>query len=141
MIERKQDLLLRQAEQLGQVLGVILGKLLGVDKRIQEQASLIATNKLLKEEVDFDINDLLAIPSAEFIESLKFNYHFNDSSIESIAEILFLTGDSEVPLVKKQLFERSLLLYNYLESLPTKTFSFSRIGKIQQLQNALYNKI
>ena len=137
MIQSERDILVRQAQQLGRVLGVILAKLLGTDRRIQEEATFLATNEILKEELNFDINDLLHIPADDFIRTLQFNLHFNDSSLESMAEILFLTGDAEKNPLKRVLFERSLLLYDYLQSRSEKTFSFSRIGKIDKIRKEL----
>ena len=134
MIQR--DYLVRQAEQLGQVLAVILGRMLGINIKMEQQQITQATvDKWLADEVDFSTAQLLAIPEAELIESLQFNYHFNDSSLESLAEILFLLAENETEPLRETLQKRSLILYEYLESRPAKTWSFSRKARIEMLRS------
>ena len=131
----QQDYLKRQIDQLGQVLAKIFSDLLGLKNYGQINAGLEITNQTLKNELDFDIQDLLDIPTDIFIDTLTTQKGLTNNNIDKLAEILLLIAENRQDDNKK-LFEKCLTIYEYLEKVEN-VYKLDRQWKINRIKNAL----
>ena len=141
----QEDYIKRQIDQLGRVLGKILADLTGYKARGQAGIGIEATFLALKNQLDFDIDNMISLPSETFIHTLLEGRNMNADSLNSFAEILFIlaeTTDDTKPgsEKKKKLFERALTIYEYLET-SSATYSFDRHSKMGKIQTILLNQL
>jgi hypothetical protein len=134
----QEDYLKRQIDQLGRVLGKILADLTGLKARGQAGNGIEAADQALKNELNLDINELSSIPSGRFISTLMEDRKLSSETLEKLAEILFIIADTieqspETRRRSQELYERSLLLYEYTDKSST-TYSFDRHQKIENLK-------
>ena len=132
----QEDYLKRQIDQLGRVLGKILTKLLGLGSNGQASQRIETTNQILKEESDLNIQELIDLKTDGFINTLISEKNFTHKNLDQLAEILLLIADSKPDKDKKNIYEKCLTIYEYLET-AEKTYAFDRQMKIKQLKNRL----
>ncbi len=125
----QRDYLLKQMEQLGRVLGMILAKLL--DLKGNGTATTTAVNQIFTEESGVDLAQLQAIEDSELVETLKREMNFDNANLEKLADI-FLTMAEMTD--DKPLYKKSLAIYTYLER-TEKTYSFERNLRIQKIES------
>ena len=130
----QQDYLIKQIDQLGRVLGKILANLLGLKNQGIVSETIEIVNCSLKDELGFDFDELLAIPTDNFIETLIFEKAFNNQHLNCLADICFETAELESKQSKqKLLYQRALLLYEYLEK-AENIYSLDRHLKMDKLK-------
>lgn len=129
----QQDYLQRQIDQLGRVLGKVLLDLFGFKSQGQMNAGIEMTNQAIKGELDLDIQDILGIPTARFIDMLTTHKHLTNDNLHKLAEILLFIADNKQN-DNKELYEKCLTIYEYLEKVEN-VYSLDRQWKIQQLKN------
>ena len=136
----QKDYLLRQIDQLGQVLGYILSKMSGL-KEIGnlEQATDFAYS-YMKEELKFDLDKMLEIVDSQSVEELVSNFKFNNSNLLELSEIIRLIAESyekKNDLLKaKNMYKKVLYLLEYINKNET-TFSFEIFYKIDEIKSYL----
>lgn len=130
------DYLMRQFDQVGQVLGKILSDLLGLKSQGKVNDGIEIVNQVLKEELDLDIQKLLNIQLGDFINTLKTEKGFTNESLDKLADILTIIADNRQNKDKKMLYERCLIIYEYLEKTES-VYSLDRKWKIEQIKNML----
>ena len=133
-----EDHLERQIDQLGRVLGKILSDLTGLKGRGRAANGLELVNQTVKGELDVDMQQLLDLPSERFIDVLKTKMRFNDEHLEKLADILLLIADDSRLIEKKQLYEKCLAVYKYLERTES-SFSFERQWKINRIRRSIFD--
>lgn len=131
----QQDYLKKQIDQLGQVLAKIFSDLLGLKNNGQINAGLEITNQTLKNELDFDIQDLLDIPTDKFIDTLTTQKNLTNDNLDKLAEILLLIADNRQGDNKK-LYEKCLTIYEYLERVEN-IYTLDRQWKMNRIKNEL----
>jgi len=132
----RQDFLLKQIEELGKVLGQILSNLLGI-KGANAGRHIEETCQTLREEADLDIDKLLEVPLDKFIQTLQENKAMNDVNLDHFAAVLFHIAENENKDKARLLYERSLIIYNYLEN--SSVYSFNRNYYLEQIHKSLNN--
>ncbi len=133
----QKDYLVRQAEQLGLVLGIILSKLLGL-KNMQKGGIEIGTvNQLFNEQLDFDIDSLLKISDESLVSILKNEKGLDDNGLDTLADILYTVAGESSSSVKAQLYKKSLIIYQELSNSDKTTYSYLREIRINDLRNLL----
>jgi hypothetical protein len=135
MIQR--DYLVRQAEQLGRVLGIILSRLLGLKNQQKESVEISAVNRYFEEELDFNVDTLLAISPGDIVFRLRHEKGFDNAGLETLADILFTVADEVDSGQEIQLYERSLAIYEDLRHSDKKTFSYGRELRIMDLKQRI----
>ena len=110
----QQDYLKKQIDQLGQALAKIFSVMLGLKNNGQINAGIEITNQSLKTEIDLDIENLLDIPTEDFINTLITQKNITNDNLDKLAEILLLIADNG-QLDNKKLYEKCLAIYEYLE--------------------------
>ncbi|MHC1704517.1 MAG: hypothetical protein AB9846_11465 [Tenuifilaceae bacterium] len=138
---QQEDYLKRQIDQLGRVLGKILADLLGLKTQGQAGQVIEVTNLALKDELDLNIDDLIALPEEEFISTLVVGKKLNEMHLEKLAEILFLIAEDSKYQEKenkksKELYLRAFLIYDHLNR-TSSTYSFDRQYKIEEIRKIL----
>ena len=131
----QRDYLKKQIDALGQVLGKIMARALGLKaEEKQEQASQFIWNAL-KEEADIDFEEFLQLPEETFLEDLRTSGKLSLGQQDILADLLFEALEGMPPgRVKEKLKRRLLLLYQHLSQNST-TFSLERHYRIEQLQD------
>ena len=137
----QEDYIKRQIEQLGKVLGKLLADLIRLKTNGRMSEGMEEADHALKTELDLDLNSLALIPAESFLTSLLAVRKINDNQFEQLADILFLIAEelytSHTDSLKmKNLYERSLIIYDVLDS-TSSTYSFERHRKIEKIKNVL----
>ena len=127
----QRDYLLKQAEQLGQVLGKILLKLLG----LKDPVTLEVVNHVFTEELDFDVSRLIDVDEDKWLDTLRAEKQFNPEDLERLADILlFVAEDVDLNLDERdQLYKKCRMIYEYLDE-STRTYSFDRYFKMKRIK-------
>lgn len=131
----QQDYLKKQIDQLGQALAKIFSDLLRLKNNGQINAGLEITNQTLKTELDFDIQNLLDIPTDKFIDTLTTQKNLTNDNLDKLAEILLLIADNRQDDNKK-LYEKCLTIYEYLERVEN-IYTLDRQWKMNRIKNEL----
>ena len=132
----QRDYLKKQTDELGQVLFEIITNLLQLKNAGTFHEGLQSTNQQLKEVLDYDVDELLAIPDDVFISTLKAKKIKNDG-LDKLGELLLLLADNENSFEKKnELYKKSLLLFDKLESVET-IYSMDRHRKIERIKKEI----
>ncbi len=129
----QRDYLKKQIDQLGQVLAKILSDLIGLKNRGELNTGIEMTNQTLKNELDFDLQDIVDIPTDKFIDTIKGQKDLTNENIEKLAEILFVIADNQVD-GNKNLYQKCLAIYAYLENVEN-SYSLDRNWKIKRIKN------
>jgi hypothetical protein len=131
----QQDYLKKQIDQLGKVLSKILSDFLGLKNNGQINAALDITNRTLKNELNFDIQDLLDIPTDNFIDTLTTQRNLTTDNLDKLAEILFLIADNRQDNNKK-IYEKCMKIYEYLEK-TENIYSLDKQWKMKHIKSKL----
>ena len=131
-----------QIEQLGQALAMIFSKLLDFRNQGKVPEAIEMTSLSLKSELNLDLDELLAIPTDEFIIRLKEDKKFNYANLEILADILLHIADEtdiSNPDSKQHLnlYDKALKVYIYLNERDL-TYSFERQSKIERIESILF---
>lgn len=136
------DLLKDQIEQLGKVLAEILSDFLRLKSNNNVAQGIEISNEHLQSELDIDIKKLLTLNKTELAEYLK-NRRFTEDHLETLSEYLKEVGIAKTKIHKK---EAQLCLVKAIELLEiadevSKTMSFDRINKSNEIKNMLQHNI
>lgn len=136
-----QDFIMRQIQQMTQVLNKILTQVLSLKKTENQTETLNYLNQEFIEEVGFDIDEILAIQTeAELISFIK-KTGFNAENLNILADILFEVADQSLEDANKnevsiKLFSMSLEMYEYIEK-SENIYSIDRNLKITKIKDLL----
>ena len=131
----RQDFIIKQINQLGQVLAILLSDLKGLKNSGQITTGLEITNQTLKKELDFDVQELLDIPTDKFIETLTTHKNVTIDSLEKLAEILLLIADNKHE-DSKIIYQKCVMIYEYLEK-AEDTYTLHRQWILQRIKTEL----
>ena len=131
-----------QIEQLGRALAMIFSKLMDFRNQGKVPEAIEMTSLSLKSELNLDLDELLAIPTDEFIIRLKEDKKFNYANLEILADILLHIADEtdiSNPDSKQHLnlYDKALKVYIYLNERDL-TYSFERQSKIERIESILF---
>lgn len=132
----QQDYLIRQINQLSRILGKVLTDLIGLKNKGLLKDGIEMTNQTLKSELNLDIKELIDIRTDVFINVLISEKGFVNDSLDKFAEILWLIANQSKDVDKRKMYDKCLLIYQYLEK-ADKTYSLDRQLKIKQLQSLI----
>ena len=130
----QRDFLQLQIDHLGQALSKIFSKMLGIK---EDGQSLQVANQSLKEELGFNIDDLTALSTGEFIETLR-QKELSSDSFDKLADILLLSADELYELQPGNeksinLYHKCLKIYHHLENADS-VYPFERQLKIERIK-------
>ena len=132
------DYLIRQIEEMGIFLAILLRRILKMKEEKQEGQIESAVKEALIQEFKLDIDRVIVLENQDFIQVAK-EYFTSDDQLEKLADILKVLGqdvEKSFTLTKVNYLQKSLFLYSYLQESSTN-FSFERKIKIEELQEIL----
>lgn len=132
----QEDHLKKQIDRLGQVLGKLLADLLNLKYQGQTEEAIQRTNHVLKGEFAFDLQELINLPTADLVNTLKSGKGFQNQTFETLATVFLWIAEHKEGVDKKVLHEKSLALYENLEKTET-VYSLERHWKIERLKKEL----
>src|SRR3954464_15963473 len=132
----QKDYLKKQFDELGQVLSTLITGLLQHKNESTFTGGIESTNQQVIEALEYNLDELLAIPDENFISILKAKKIKNES-FDKLAEWLWLIADNEGPTeTGKKFYKKSLLLLDKLESVET-IYSMDRHRKIERIKKII----
>ena len=133
------DYLKKQIDTLGMVLRELISQIIGLGNKGENSQGIEITNMTLQNELDIDIESLILIPVDKFLDTLLSKKQLDNVNLELLADTLFEYADNLLESdnsTKKLLFEKVLLIYNYIDNEDT-VFSFDRHLKVERINNSL----
>jgi len=132
------DFLIRQIEEMGIFLALLLRRILKLKEDRQGTQMESVVKDTLKKELELDVDEIVMLENFEFLEIAQ--KHFtSDGQLEKLAEILNVLGseiESSFTLTRANYLRKSLLLFVRLQE-SSSDFSFERKMKIEELQEIL----
>ena len=136
----QRDYLMRQIEQLGEVLAVMLARLLGIKQKGDKSLGLEELRQTYKSELVLDVEELIKIPKEEIIENFLKKNKLIEHHLETIAELLQVTGENLISYDRvedgNKILQQSLYILEYLQT-TSKIYSINRVMKIEYLKEML----
>jgi hypothetical protein len=136
-MERK-DYLLREIERMGTIMNAIRQKIFGGNGNlsITLEQQIETEKSMLLNEMNFDIDKLLALNIEELHEYMSCFEGFNVENIEILADCFSQAGFNCDSDNSRIYLEKALHLYE-LCNLKSKTYSLERETHIKAIQNVL----
>jgi uncharacterized protein YicC (UPF0701 family) len=136
----QRDYLMRQIEQLGQVLAQILAWLIGIRQKGGGSLGLEETAKTYKSQLDIDLDELIQIPEKDLITFFKRKNKYFEAHLEIVADILHETALNYFKYKRseegKNLSRKAIVILEYLQS-SSKDYSIERMLKIKNYKNTI----
>ena len=132
----QEDYLMRQINQLARMLGKLALDLIELKNKGQVSIGIEVSNHVLKDEIDCDIQKLINIPTDNFVNKLTIEKLFNNDCFEKLAEIFLIIADSMNETERKNLYEKCLMIFEYLEK-TDNVYSIDRQWKIEWIKTLI----
>lgn len=136
----QRDYLMRQIEQLGQVLARALARLLNIKEVPDASLSLDDIKQVYGDELDMNLDIILETRKEEIVEVLTSRIRFLDHHLEKVAELLSETATlyerSDEHGIAGDLREKAILVLEYLQD-NSGEYSLDRVMKITHLRGML----
>lgn len=129
----RKDFLEQQIEQLGRVLSRMLAQMLGI--KHATPADLEPASRTLKEELNWNLEELLAISESEWIDTLMATGKFNADNLERLADLFAVLAKTDAKNARAYL-QKSLLIYRHVDA-AERTFSLERQTRIDAITKKL----
>ena len=123
----QKDYLTRQIEQMALVLRKLIGRLLNAD----DPTSL--ENQELETALNTDFHALIELSNEDFLDKLLNEHHYTTAHLEALAEINLLLVTKNERSDRKNLIDKALFIYAFLEK-KEAIYSSKRQQKIAILQ-------
>jgi sulfur carrier protein ThiS len=135
------DYLIRQIEEMGLFLAILLRRILKMKEENQQTAIESVVKEALLQELKLDIDQVVVLENADFLAVAK--QHFtSEDQLEKLADILNVLGrdvGASLSLTKINYLLKSLFLFTHLQE-SSSIFSYERRTKIMELQELLIQK-
>lgn len=132
----QKDYLMRQIDQLGQVLATILGKFLRLKTEGQVLEGIEYARQSIKEEFDIDLDYILSLGFDKSIELLMNKHKMTINHVETFTDILLETAENNDIIKQNQIYSKCLELFEFVNK-NDKNISFERFQKIENLRNII----
>jgi hypothetical protein len=132
------DYLIRQIEEMGIFLSILLRRILKLKDEKQEGQMESAVKETLFQELKLDIDQVVMLDDQDFLEAVRKNFT-SDEQLEKLADILKVLGQEieiSFTLNKVNYLRKALFLFNYLQE-SSMNFSYERKLKMEELQEVL----
>ena len=132
------DYLIRQIEQMGLFLAILLRRILKMKEENQQGQMESAVKEALIQELKLDIDQVIVLENQDFLVLAKEHFTSEDQ-LEKVADILKVLGQdisqSFTP-TKANYLLKSLFLFTHLQE-SSINFSYERREKIFEIQELL----
>lgn len=136
-----QDYIMRQVQQMTQVLNRILTQVLNL-RKVEDQAEVLSyLNQKFLQELGFDLEEILKIENETQLIFFIEKSGFNNENLNMLSDILFEIADQnfENPdhhSKSLKLFSQSLKMYEFIEK-SDNIYSIDRNLKISRIKDLL----
>jgi len=132
------DYLIRQFEEMGLFLSILLRRILKMkEENQQEQVASVVREELIQ-ELKLDIDQVIMFDNKEFMGLIKTHFTSEDQ-LEKLADILNVLGReaaSSLTVTKANYLRKAMFLFCHLQD-NSSVFSYERRLKILELQEIL----
>lgn len=135
------DYLIRQIEEMGLFLAILLRRILKMKDENQQQQMQTAVQEALIQELDIDIDQIIMLDNDEFLALIKKHFTSEDQ-LEKLADILNVLGqeiEHSFTLTKASYLRKALLIFSHLQN-SSPNFSYERRIKIREIQELIARK-
>jgi glycyl-tRNA synthetase alpha subunit len=135
------DYLIRQVEEMGIFLALLLRRILKMKEENQQNQMESAVKELLFQELKIDIEQVVVLQDADFLAVAKEHFTSEDQ-LEKFADVLMVLGKeivSTFSLTKANYLLKALMLFNYLQN-TSISFSYERRNKILEIEELAREK-
>jgi hypothetical protein len=138
----RRDYLMRQIEQLGQVLAQMLARLLGIKQKGGGGLVFEELMQTYKSELDIDLEELIRVPEDDLISFLISKNKYFENHLDIMADILHETAENYFKHERldegKTLLKKAVKILEYLQT-TGKDYSMDRMLKIGNYNKTLNN--
>lgn len=134
----QEDRLKRQIDQLAKALANILSRLTGADGQANVFDAVDLANAKLKNELNFNLDDLTVVADDELIAQLTSTYGLNNTHFTLLADIIYQAAKSleaTDEAKSRKLFCKALVLYKHLAA-TEKNYSLHWHNRIAEIASA-----
>lgn len=137
----REDYILKQINQVAQVLAAILSKVFDSSKTNSFEQTFEQTNNLLKDHLNLDIDELIQVDQEEFIITLKEKYSLKNEELTHFGDIIFELANQKSSQNQPAhlLYQKAGIIYKYLE-IEEEIFSLDRHFKLEQIEKENLDK-
>ena len=135
------DYLIRQIEEMGHFLAILLRRILKMKEENQQATIESVVKESLLQELKLDIDQVVVLENADFLVEVK-QYFTNEDQLEKLADILKVLGQdvgASLSLPKINYLLKSLFLFTHLQE-TSSAFSYERRTKIMELQEIIRSR-
>lgn len=130
----KRDYLVKQFEEFGKVIGVLLG--LKKEGKLSELSELI--NESVKKYTTTEIDYVESLANENLIEILTQEKKLTDEQLKMLADLLFEKGNyysatDATEIKSTNCYKKSLIIYTFLKEHATLTYSLDMHYKLEIL--------
>jgi len=132
------DYLIRQIEEMGLFLAILLRRILKMKEENQQTAVESVVKEALLQELKLDIDQVVVLENADFLAVAK-QYFTSEDQLEKLADILKVLGQETAQSLsptRSNYLLKSSLLFCHLQETST-AFSYERRTKIMELQEII----
>jgi len=132
------DYLIRQIEEMGLFLAILLHRILKMKEENQQEAVESVVKEALLQELKLDIDQVVVLENADFLVVAK-QYFTSEDQLEKLADILKVLGQDigqSLSLSKTNYLQKALFLFIHLQE-TSSVFSYERRTKIMELQEII----
>jgi len=132
------DYLIRQIEEMGLFLAILLRRILKMKEENQQTAVESVVKEALLQELKLDIDQVVVLENADFLAVAK-QYFTSEDQLEKLADILKVLGQETAQSLsptRSNYLLKSLLLFTHLQE-TSSAFSYERRTKILDLQKTI----
>jgi len=133
------DYLIRQIEEMGLFLAILLRRILKMKEENQQAEVESVVKESLLQEIKLDIDQVVVLENADFLAVAK-QYFTNEDQLEKLADILKILGQDgnlSFSLTKVNYLMKSLFLFTHLQE-TSSVFSYERRARILELQELIH---
>lgn len=132
------DYLIRQIEEMGLFLAILLRRILKMKEENQQTAVESVVKEALLQELKLDIDQVVVLENDDFLVVAK-QYFTSEDQLEKLADILKVLSQDIGPslsLTKSNYLMKALFLFTHLQE-TSSAFSYERRTKMMELQEIL----
>ena len=132
---QQRDFILREIEKISTLLRYLIGKLIPSSSVENSEEIIELINRELVENSGFNINEILSFSIKDFDKVFTKSKGYSFENIELLADLLYTIGNDQVA-INIDYIKKALELYEYINE-KSKTYSFERISKIEEIKKLL----
>ena len=132
------DYLIRQIEEMGLFLAILLRRILKMKEENEQAAVESVVKEALLQELKLDIDQVVVLGNVDFL-AVANQYFTSDDQLEKLADVLKILGQdigSSLSPTKVNYLLKSLFLFTQLQE-TSSVFSYERRTKIMELQKTI----